>query len=273
MGNFSMLKALPDMYRICKATEDKDMSPLDFITDHLINIDGLFDKHTNGDEQKPHQNSQSMHQLQQPGYFITYCTYSVQCFYTVAVEPLLETVKFAPMNYVSDVFRPPENMIFKSTLTFFLYKKNKLHFNLIEMKKIVLVAITLLFANAMTFAQGKVPNAVNSAFNQKFKNATKVKWDKENPHEYEAEFQWYGLNYSANFDDNGNWLETESQFSFNQLPEKIQSAFNNAHKGAVIKAIAKIETSKGEHKYEVEIKKGVSTAELFYTAEGKEVKE
>ena len=30
------------------------MTPVDFIVDHLVNIDGLFDKHDNGDEQKPH---------------------------------------------------------------------------------------------------------------------------------------------------------------------------------------------------------------------------
>ena len=42
------------MYQHCKTTEDPDMSPIDFITDHLINIDGLFDKHEKGDEQKPH---------------------------------------------------------------------------------------------------------------------------------------------------------------------------------------------------------------------------
>ena len=41
------------MYKHCKSTEDKDMTPLDFITDHLINIDGIFDKHDNEDEQKP----------------------------------------------------------------------------------------------------------------------------------------------------------------------------------------------------------------------------
>ena len=54
MGDFSMLNELPEMYSHCKATEDKDMTPLDFITDHLVNIDGLFDKHENGDKQKPH---------------------------------------------------------------------------------------------------------------------------------------------------------------------------------------------------------------------------
>ena len=42
------------MYSHCKATEDKDMTPVDFVTDHLVNIDCLFDKHDNGDRQKPH---------------------------------------------------------------------------------------------------------------------------------------------------------------------------------------------------------------------------
>ena len=54
MGDFSAIGDLPKMYEHCKATEDKDMTPMDFITDHLINIDGMFDKHQNGDEQKPH---------------------------------------------------------------------------------------------------------------------------------------------------------------------------------------------------------------------------
>lgn len=53
-GDFSVLPDLPAMYAHCKTTEDKDLSVLDFITDHLINIDGLFDAHNNGDQQKPH---------------------------------------------------------------------------------------------------------------------------------------------------------------------------------------------------------------------------
>ena len=55
MGDFSILPSLPKMYQHCKATEDRDMTPLDFVTDHLINIDGIFDSHENGDDQKPHQ--------------------------------------------------------------------------------------------------------------------------------------------------------------------------------------------------------------------------
>ena len=108
---------------------------------------------------------------------------------------------------------------------------------------------------------------------QNFLNATNVKWDKENSHEYEASFEWKGEKYSANFSDTGEWLETESICAFNQLPDKVQTAFNASHKGSTIKAVAKIETSKGVTKYEVEIKQGIKTVELFYTADGTEIKE
>ena len=140
------------------------------------------------------------------------------------------------------------------------------------MKKIIFVAMVIVFAFATSFAQSKAPTAVTTAFNHKFSNATKVKWDKENAHEYEAEFEWKGEKYSANFSDKGEWLETESPITFNQLPEKVQTAFNVSHKRATVKAAAKIETSKGTTKYEVEIKQGVKTVELFYTADGKEAK-
>ena len=53
-SDFAVLPNLSAMYAHCQATEDKDLTVFDFITDHLINIDGVFDAHDNGDEQKPH---------------------------------------------------------------------------------------------------------------------------------------------------------------------------------------------------------------------------
>jgi len=140
------------------------------------------------------------------------------------------------------------------------------------MKKMILTTLTLLCVSATIFAQS-TPSAVTAAFNQKFPGATNVKWDKENVHNYEASFELKDGKYSANFSDTGTWLETESPFSFTLLPEKVQTAFNTEHKGATIIAISKIETSKGEIKYEVEIKSGKKTVEVFYTTEGKEIKE
>jgi hypothetical protein len=60
MGDFATLQELPQMYHNCKATEDKDMTIFDFLTDHLFNIDSIFDDHKN-DDQKPHQTNQFPH--------------------------------------------------------------------------------------------------------------------------------------------------------------------------------------------------------------------
>ncbi|MEJ7694387.1 PepSY-like domain-containing protein [Daejeonella sp.] len=141
------------------------------------------------------------------------------------------------------------------------------------MKKIFFVVMAFVCAYTTTFAQSKTPKAVTTAFNQKFPNASNVKWDKENAHEYEASFDWKGQKHSANFNDTGEWLETESPITFNQLPEKVKKAFNASHKGKITKTVAKIETSKGQTQYEVEVKQGLKTVEFFYNANGSIIKE
>lgn len=108
MGDFSMLEDLPDMYRNCKATEDKDMTNFDFLTDHLINIDGLFDKHSNGDKQKPHQSNQISHHVQKPIHFSAYSTYLVQYLYSISIELSSDTVVFIPLRFISEIFHPPK---------------------------------------------------------------------------------------------------------------------------------------------------------------------
>jgi Ni/Co efflux regulator RcnB len=140
------------------------------------------------------------------------------------------------------------------------------------MKKIIFVALAIVAVCATSFAQAKAPKAVLDAFNQKFPTATNVKWDKENAHEYEADFKINGKKQSANYSDKGEWLETESLTTFAELPSKVQAAFNVAHKAAKIKAVAKIETSKGETKYEVEYKQGKKMVEVFYDENGAELK-
>jgi hypothetical protein len=104
---FSAIADLPDMYRHCKATEHADMTPLDFITDHLINIDGIFDKHDNGDDQKPHSPFTFHHPVQQVFFshyhfeltFLNYVNYTVKKIY--------HHDNFLPSKYISNIFRPP----------------------------------------------------------------------------------------------------------------------------------------------------------------------
>ena len=107
MGDFSVLQDIPEMYRHCKATEDKDMTPIDFITDHLVNIDGLFDKHDNGDEQKPHEPNQTEHQWHPTVFFITHFSFNIKQVIPVQLNPVIPSDNFLPSDYISKIFRPP----------------------------------------------------------------------------------------------------------------------------------------------------------------------
>jgi hypothetical protein len=138
------------------------------------------------------------------------------------------------------------------------------------MRNAILMLMSILMLSVLSFA-GNIPTAVRKAFELKFPAATELKWDKENAHEYEASFVWESEKYSANFNERGEWLETESSFAFTQLPNKVQTAFNVSHEGAKVKAVAKIETSKGLIKYEVEFRQSIRTVELFYGEDGAEL--
>lgn len=105
-ADFSIIPELSQMYQHCKAEEDKDMNCFDFITDHLVNIDGIFDSHEN-DEQKAH--DAGKHHLSSPLQLV------VSKPATGLVEPLFETkpVNFFTGNntysydFTGSVFRPP----------------------------------------------------------------------------------------------------------------------------------------------------------------------
>jgi hypothetical protein len=109
LGDFSSSQDIPEMYRHCKATEDKDMTVFDFVTDHLINIDGVFDKHTNGDEQKPHSPIQNQHVAQ----IITFQAISVFTFKAKPIYPAekevfpIQSDNYFTSDYISKIFRPP----------------------------------------------------------------------------------------------------------------------------------------------------------------------
>ncbi len=106
LGDFSALTEMSAMYQHCKATEDHDMTIVDFVTDHLINFDCLIDNHDKGDLQKPHTSLQFHHQTQ--NYFasqkfivnkdvsqilkIKLPFFQVRCYYS---------------NFRSSIFRPP----------------------------------------------------------------------------------------------------------------------------------------------------------------------
>jgi hypothetical protein len=107
LGDFSIIADIPQMYNHCKTVEDKDMTPIEFITDHLLNIDGMFDCHQNGDTQKPHQPLQHNHPTQTVCSFITIYSITYTEIIESKIEPILYKTDFTLSNYTAKIFRPP----------------------------------------------------------------------------------------------------------------------------------------------------------------------
>lgn len=106
-GDFSSLADLPSMYYHCKSTEDKDMTPVDFITDHLLNIDCLFDKHDNGDEQKPHTPIPNQHQKQTIDTYFASLGITITYFNSIETKLIIPSLNVHRSYYIPEVFRPP----------------------------------------------------------------------------------------------------------------------------------------------------------------------
>ena len=135
--------------------------------------------------------------------------------------------------------------------------------------------IALLFAVAMSstaYAQkisaDKVPASVTSAFKTKFPNATQIKWEMEGG-DYEAGFKLNGEEMSANFDNTGKWLETETEIKTAALPASIQSALKKDFEGYKLKEASKVESLKNGNSFEVEIQKGEEAFDVLFSTEGK----
>ncbi len=124
------------------------------------------------------------------------------------------------------------------------------------MKNLLLsVAVFAIFSlSACGQTSKEVPSGVQSSFSQKFPNTTKVKWDKENEKEWEAEFKMDGKEYSANFDVSGAWMETEYEISLDEIPAAVKTSLDNEFAGYKIEASEISQTSEGTL-YEFELKK------------------
>ena len=141
------------------------------------------------------------------------------------------------------------------------------------MKKIIyLLLIAAIMSNsaiAQKISADKVPAVVTTAFKTKFPTATKATWEIENKSEFEANFKLNGVETSANFDNAGKWLETETELKVSNLPTAIQATLKSDFAGFKINEGSKIESVKNGSGYEAEIEKGEDTFDVLFAADGK----
>ncbi len=140
------------------------------------------------------------------------------------------------------------------------------------MKKIALMFMAVAMFCSYSFAMTP-PKVVKNAFDKKFPNATKITWGKEAAKEWEAEFTFEGSKISANFYQDGTWLETEKEIKATSLPVAVATAIKTNYQGWTIAEADKTETSKHGTIYEADLKKGTQKKSVAYKEDGTSVKE
>lgn len=140
------------------------------------------------------------------------------------------------------------------------------------MKKITILSLLSLSVFCTLAQESKkviVPEEVKQAFVKKFPAAQKVEWSLENTTEYEAEFKINKVTRSANFDQNGAWLITETEIGSSQLPVAIQAVLKKEFIDYKVEDAEKAEPSSGEVFYEVSVEKRESNLEIRFAPDGK----
>ncbi len=145
------------------------------------------------------------------------------------------------------------------------------------MKKLILL-LSVIFAsvsaNAQKIDNENVPSSVLASFKAKFPIANKVTWEMDYD-KYEVEFTVSKVEFSATFDKDGKWLETETYLKITDLPKPIKESLTKKYgelSGYKIEEGVKAEKEK-ETTYELEIKRGESLYELIFDENGKLLKE
>ena len=138
-------------------------------------------------------------------------------------------------------------------------------------KTVFMCAFALITGNlaAQKIEEANVPSTIKTTFAKSFPNVKGVKWSKEKEGEFEAEFKNGGVEQSANFDETGKWLVTETKINKKDLPLAVQDALKKEFAGYKIEEATKIESLKNGSCFEAEIEKGKETFDVLLTADGK----
>ena len=109
---------------------------------------------------------------------------------------------------------------------------------------------------------------VESAFSQKYPNATRITWEQKAEY-LVADFIQAGKDSEAWFESNGTWRMTETDITFNELPHAVRAAFQaSEYKSWRVEDVDKIERSGMETVYVLEVESGEREHDLYYSSDG-----
>ena len=103
---------------------------------------------------------------------------------------------------------------------------------------------------------------------EKKRNERGREWAKENSKVWETEFTLDGTKVSANFYNDGTWVETEKEISVSELPSKVSASIKQQNPNCEIVSAYRIESATKPTKYEADIKTGKTKKEVVLFEDG-----
>ncbi len=114
--------------------------------------------------------------------------------------------------------------------------------------------------------------AVENAFTAKYADATHVDWGKKGDY-WVVDFNKDAKNMEAWFGQNGEWYLTETDLSFDMLPEAVRTAFSaGEYQSWHIDDIDMVERKDMETIYVLEVENGEQEYDLYYSPDGTLIK-
>jgi hypothetical protein len=138
------------------------------------------------------------------------------------------------------------------------------------MKKLFVICMAVIFTSgcfSQKLYETQLPEAVVKAFKLRFKDATNVKWEKEDT-VYVAEFLMDESTTEVEYDTNGVWLNTEWTIPLEYTPQAIKNYIDSAFIGYKLKELNITDFSNEGKLYVAEVNKKKETAEVFFTLTG-----
>ena len=113
-----------------------------------------------------------------------------------------------------------------------------------------------------------VPESVVQALKQKYTSATGIEWEQKGTY-FVADCWLDGKESNIWFDPNANWLMTESEIFWNDLPEAVQTAFGSGEYANWVQddyyfLLYPLQPMQ----YVIEVKQGNQKYQLFYSEDG-----
>ncbi len=125
----------------------------------------------------------------------------------------------------------------------------------------------LLILGCLT-ALGGTP-IVEKTFNEKYPDIQAPRWKAKSNGTWEAHFEKNGFKYRADFDTAGNWIETEHNLVFSQLPAEVRSAIELKFNPNKIRDIEGVDSPTHGTFYDVEFQQGSENVDVMFDGTGK----